>query len=287
MSILSDIFCPEDVERISSIPISPEYEDTWFWYGDPKGCYSVKDGYRSILGDFVGPSGGFDKWNYLWKIKVPPKWRTFMWRALSDTLPVTTNLLLKRVEVDPLCPMCGLSHENVMHALVLCEFSSIVWQETNLPVFNVLDGSFVMWFMNLLLSLTEENLAFGVAVLYSIWSGRNSAVWENCLPRPRSLVTQAVAVLHAWRGVHHGALNQPIPAMAAGSSSATVGGVQSPTGLRRCFFDAGHRPTTQESTFAVVLLETGGQFIAACAGRLPVCFSPFMAEAEACKAALV
>ncbi|XP_019198077.1 PREDICTED: uncharacterized protein LOC109191858 [Ipomoea nil] len=47
--ILTDIFDPEDVERILKIPVSPDYEDLWYWYGDPKGEYSVKSGYRTIV----------------------------------------------------------------------------------------------------------------------------------------------------------------------------------------------------------------------------------------------
>ncbi|XP_031131889.1 uncharacterized protein LOC116033276 [Ipomoea triloba] len=51
-SILRDIFSPVDVERILKVPVSPLYEDSWFWLGDPGGCYTVKQGYRRIIGDF-------------------------------------------------------------------------------------------------------------------------------------------------------------------------------------------------------------------------------------------
>ncbi|XP_019150238.1 PREDICTED: uncharacterized protein LOC109147056 [Ipomoea nil] len=47
--ILTDIFIHEDVERILKIPVSPDYEDMWYWYGDPNGEYSVKDGYRAVM----------------------------------------------------------------------------------------------------------------------------------------------------------------------------------------------------------------------------------------------
>ncbi|XP_019170526.1 PREDICTED: uncharacterized protein LOC109166090 [Ipomoea nil] len=70
--ILSDIFYPNDVPRILKIPISPVYEDTWYWYDDPNGCYSVKNGYRHIVGIYES-SAGFDKWNTLWKLRIPPK----------------------------------------------------------------------------------------------------------------------------------------------------------------------------------------------------------------------
>ncbi|XP_019173808.1 PREDICTED: uncharacterized protein LOC109169381 [Ipomoea nil] len=61
--ILTDIFQPIDIPRILKIPVSPEYDDTWYWHGDPNGCYSVKNGYRCIIEDYeTDNNGAFDKW---------------------------------------------------------------------------------------------------------------------------------------------------------------------------------------------------------------------------------
>ncbi|XP_019179768.1 PREDICTED: uncharacterized protein LOC109174976 [Ipomoea nil] len=72
--ILTDIFEPGDVPRILKIPISPGYEDTWYWHGDPNGVYTVKDGYKLVVGNYSTPTNGnFDKWLNLWSLKIPPK----------------------------------------------------------------------------------------------------------------------------------------------------------------------------------------------------------------------
>jgi len=77
-SILSDILLPGDVNRIMRIPISPDYVDSWYWYGDPRGCYSVKSGYRSLVGDYDNSHNSFNDWIPVWKLKIPPKWKTFL-----------------------------------------------------------------------------------------------------------------------------------------------------------------------------------------------------------------
>lgn len=69
--ILVDFFIHSDVERILSVPITPSYVDSWYWHGDSRGCYSVKDAYRLIFGDFVIDLGAFNKWLSLWRIKSP------------------------------------------------------------------------------------------------------------------------------------------------------------------------------------------------------------------------
>lgn len=51
---------------------------------DTRGCYTVKSGYMLIIGEFDGNARKFNKLVSLWKIKAPPKWKTFLWRALNN-----------------------------------------------------------------------------------------------------------------------------------------------------------------------------------------------------------
>ncbi|XP_019168831.1 PREDICTED: uncharacterized protein LOC109164736 [Ipomoea nil] len=108
--ILADLFEEEDVSRILRIPVSPGYEDSWYWPDDPNGIYTVKNAYRHITGIYDHWPGSFEKWTKMWGMKIPPKWKTFLWRAVCDILPTTNNLIIKRVEVDPTCqigPKCS------------------------------------------------------------------------------------------------------------------------------------------------------------------------------------
>nr|GMD83499.1 uncharacterized protein LOC109177248 [Ipomoea batatas] len=54
----------------------------------------------------------------------------------------------------------------------------------------------------------------------------------------------------------------------------------------KCYVDASYHSNTLKASFGAVLVAPHGGFIAACAGPLPDCFSPLMAEAIACKEAL-
>ncbi|XP_019172465.1 PREDICTED: uncharacterized protein LOC109167831 [Ipomoea nil] len=198
-SILTDLFQPTDVENIKKIHVSQEYEDSWYWHGDPKGIYSVKNGYRRIIGNYEHSDEAFDKWLTLWSLKIPPKWKTFLWRAISDILPITTNLIIKRVDVDPKCAMCGIVQEDTMHALVLCDFAKAIWEQSTLPIPNIVTNVFHIWFSNLLNILDFNGILHATAILYHIWRARNGAVWDAVLPRPTKLLTMAAVTMHAWR----------------------------------------------------------------------------------------
>ncbi|XP_031120574.1 uncharacterized protein LOC116023707 [Ipomoea triloba] len=296
LSILHDIFTPNDIDRILTIPISPHHEDSWFWLGDPKGCYTVKEGYRSVIGEVVSTPGTFDSWLHLWKIKCPAKWKMFIWKALSNVLPTTTNLIIKRVEVDPSCPMCGILHEDVMHSLVLCDYSRLVWNESSLHVPSVIDVDFIGWFQNAMTMLNKENMFVLVAVLYHIWKARNHAVWDAYLPAPGRVWRMATTSATAWKQVHGAQAPLQPPIVAATATHATQSSQQQlhaavdhplpNDGLPRCFFDASYCPRTRSATVGAMLVTNDSQFIAAFCAPLPPCFSPLMAESLACKEAL-
>ncbi|XP_019173873.1 PREDICTED: uncharacterized protein LOC109169445 [Ipomoea nil] len=201
--LLTDIFLPNDVSRIMKIPISPDYDDMWYLHGDPKGCYSVKNGYRLIVGNYENNvNNGFTKWLTLWKLKIPPKWKTFLWRGISDILPTTYNFLIKRVEVDPLCVMCGITNEDTMHSLVLCGYAKSIWTLSNLPLPNIVTNIFHEWFSAILNVLDSDGIIYAAAILYHLWRARNGAVWDACLPLPKKVLAMAKATMRTWQQIH-------------------------------------------------------------------------------------
>ena len=62
-------------------------------------------------------------WRKFWKLKIPPKVKNFMWRALTQCLPTTHNLKLKFVPVEDVCPLCRGAPETMFHYLVECQFA--------------------------------------------------------------------------------------------------------------------------------------------------------------------
>ncbi|XP_019163512.1 PREDICTED: uncharacterized protein LOC109159858 [Ipomoea nil] len=294
--ILTDLFQPEDVGRIMRIPVSLDYNDTWYWHGDPKGMYSVKSGYRRIVGDYESQGGEFMNWLSLWRLKIPPKWRMFLWRAICDILPTTTNLLIRRVDVSPYCAMCGISQENTMHALVMCDYARNIWEQSNLTIPNIVTNIFHVWFEELQNVLDSDGMLYAASILYNIWRARNRAVWEACLPRPNSLLRAAVTAKDAWLQARPIRPPAALPANAVAHAAETVhdaahvetalmAGNVVPN-LRRCRVDAGYLHDTGRATVGAVLFDANGEYLAAFNAPLPTCLTPLMAEALACKEAL-
>ncbi|XP_019197070.1 PREDICTED: uncharacterized protein LOC109190922 [Ipomoea nil] len=186
--LISQLFDPRDAELILQIPVSINFKDDWFWNGDIRGQYSVKDGYR-CQGELTNTPKAV--WNNIWKlIRVPPKWRIFLWKALSNILPTITNLVRRRVEIPNICPACGDCEEDVMHILCTCVYARRVWNVSRLLIPNVDNYDFMQW-VEAWLGCSATSAGFLkeqiCGILYEIWRSRNMAVWDSFLPTPTHL----------------------------------------------------------------------------------------------------
>ena len=66
-------------------------------------------------------------WRKIWKLNVPPKVRTFLWRAYSGCLPIRENLHKKRIRVEQRCELCHHHTETIGHVLWECPLARNVW----------------------------------------------------------------------------------------------------------------------------------------------------------------
>ncbi|KAL2937195.1 hypothetical protein RDABS01_020644, partial [Bienertia sinuspersici] len=128
--VLQEVFLPIDVERIRSIPISSRLpDDVLYWNVSKDGEFRVRDAYRmAIMEGRASSSNGVDPiWNKIWKMKVLPKVRLFVWRACWDILPYNCNLAKRRVKPERGCVRCGME-EDSLHILRDCCWTKKIWE---------------------------------------------------------------------------------------------------------------------------------------------------------------
>lgn len=127
---ISSTLNPKDQALIFSIPLSVRsVSDGWYWLADKMGNYSVKLGYM-LLQDQAQESRvqlmESPLWKFLWKIKAPPKMLNLIWRSIANCLPTKSRLMQKHILTNNICPICSVSEETTLHALVTCPFAQEV-----------------------------------------------------------------------------------------------------------------------------------------------------------------
>lgn len=93
--LISSTFWPVDVHQILRVPFgSPATAEKLVWAFSKTGMFTVRSCYHSILEERqleAEGGGSLDgdshfRWEWIWSLKVPPKIRTFLWRACLDIL---------------------------------------------------------------------------------------------------------------------------------------------------------------------------------------------------------
>ncbi|KAF5468500.1 hypothetical protein F2P56_012646, partial [Juglans regia] len=89
--------------------------------------FSAKKWKESKKGESSGKKRDFQVWRTIWKLKVPPTTKVFLWRACSEALPTLDNLKRRKVVEDSLCLICNQEPETFGHALWGCIGAKDVW----------------------------------------------------------------------------------------------------------------------------------------------------------------
>jgi ribonuclease HI len=189
-NLINKLFLPFEVDQIRNIPLTNiEQLDELIWNGTQDGHYSVRSGYHSIIdwketintkaGNSISDASPI--WEKLWKIKVPPKQITCLWRILHDALPTKEKLFRRGAQHNPLCPRCCEAVEDINHIFMECEWSKRVWFDSNLTInFNRgPNSSFIEWIIQSIQHRPKQIIEEIASITYSIWFARNKLVFQE------------------------------------------------------------------------------------------------------------
>lgn len=132
------------------------------------------------------------------KLKTPPKVRNFLWRATNNCLPTMTNLLSKRIEVNPICPVCGVENESTIHLLVSCQLSMQVWNKIGVCIQAGSRSSFFDWVTCCFREVDTGKHNLIATTCWCIWGARNKLVWNKKRTPVSSIISLAQDVLSQW-----------------------------------------------------------------------------------------
>ncbi|RAL45079.1 hypothetical protein DM860_018141 [Cuscuta australis] len=213
---------------------------------------------------------GFSNWGRLWKIPVAMKVKVCLWRALRGILPTISALNSKGLDLDNSCPVCGQSGESLEHVFLRCRLADGVWR--SLHIGGDRNLTFGAWFQRQSEVCSLDGLQIVAWAIWALWKTRNTAVWEQRVVMPQTVVRMIHSMVERWRSRFD----------ATGQEGAVLPLHVRRPGVLQCFVDASLFPQTGRVGFGGILLSPEGQFQAACNGPLCCVQDPLVAEALAC-----
>ncbi|CAL5397659.1 unnamed protein product [Camellia sinensis] len=124
MHAINTLVPPELVHEILKIhlPRWVNLTDTPSWQGSTDGGFSSATAYDLLQAH----SPNVTHWKWVWKLKIPQKFKGFLWLVLPGKLLTNCMRLKRGITTDPSCPSCG-GIEDLNHVLRACPVAMEVW----------------------------------------------------------------------------------------------------------------------------------------------------------------
>ena len=154
-------------------------DDQIEWTLNTKAQYTVASAYT------IQFSAGFSPIDFskLWKSKVQPKCKVFMWLWLRQRILTDDNLQLRGINHRDNCIFCDQDQETATHMALNCTYARSVWhllaQWTGQPILATQLQQFsspVEWWLFMGSALSKDEL---MVAIYGVWH-----VWKEpaCFP---------------------------------------------------------------------------------------------------------
>ncbi|XP_074266604.1 uncharacterized protein LOC141589883 [Silene latifolia] len=188
---------------ILSIPLSSEdFDDSLFWALNKNGRYSVKSGYavafshlwssKATIKDhnrIDAASIAFCK-NRLWVFPIQGKWKTFIWKLLSNSLPTGSEASKRNLPWNYQCKLCASFDnqiESLEHLFRDCSIASHFWAGSPLGIRSSIGANVsiqawvINWISFLIKDSSPNSCILFVSTLWRIWCLRNDLLYRSDL----------------------------------------------------------------------------------------------------------
>ncbi|XP_048628012.1 uncharacterized protein LOC125608690 [Brassica napus] len=210
---LNDNFVPGDVEIINRNQPVVSREDFFVWKYNKSGLISVKSAYwlasslktSNRLRDVIClPSINPIK-EKVWALHTSPKLKVFLWKMLSEALPVAELIKARGLKVDDLCQICGFVEESINHLMFDCTYARQIWALSGIPnPENGFHQSSIYVNFNYLLELKKLRWGFTDLrslwpwIMWTIWKTRNALLFEGTRFSPLEVFNKAKQDEEEW-----------------------------------------------------------------------------------------
>ena len=169
--------------RLQDVALSV-VDDQIEWTLNTKAQYTVASAYT------IQFSAGFSPIDFskLWKSKVQPKCKVFMWLWLRQRILTDDNLQLRGIDHRDNCIFCDQDQETATHMALNCTYARSVWhllaQWTGQPILATQLQQFsspVEWWLFMGSALSKDELMVAIYGVWHVWKERCRRVFQQTI----------------------------------------------------------------------------------------------------------
>lgn len=206
------LFPAEAVKAIKALhfPLR-DVEDKLVWEHTNSGSmFSLKSAYllrfeEAFCGVLRREQAHFKGWGKVWGLNIPPKYQMFVWKVIHRIIAVKDALIMRNIQVDPSCPVCGEVLETIERLFFECDFARRAWRASYLG-FDFSKRNLVQfgdWFsMWLREAPNKEVVRDSIFMMWAIWCARNDALFNSNKPNVDCVLRCLSGISSLYRSTH-------------------------------------------------------------------------------------
>ena len=286
---VNQLFLPQEADAILGIPLSRRCPpDKIAWGCTPSGVFSTGSAYKLLASEVEDSQAETSNrsaqkqfWKAVWGLRVPNKFKHFLWRACNNALPTMSNLFRRNITPTDQCELCKLYPEDPLHAIWLCREVETVWSSSH--CFNQANLPRPQSFSNLLslfLQVTEDyrKEVFSIAASL-LWNRRNAIHFGRPVQAMEQILSTAGNLLQDFLAAQQ--IELVIP-----PSSTLQHWTKPDLHYHKVNFDAAMFREAHLAGIGVVVRDWRGEFVGALSSPMSLTNSVAEMEALACRKAV-
>ena len=181
------------------IPFSP-IEDRIIWGYSQDGNFNLRSATWVMRRALTHPRSKLLNW--IWKSKLLPKIKFFLWLLIRNALPTCDFLIVRRMEIPNGCYLCDHNIENIDHVFKKCPFVISIWDRIkyNCPTPLFYEGDFLSWLEMIYKNYKTNCKLFnhpmekiGI-IMWNVWNHRNHVVFKKMKLNPFLVIEKATLI---------------------------------------------------------------------------------------------
>lgn len=189
----------EDWQRLVVLfPSLSEGRDEVSWTLSRSGMFSVKSLYSELVAE-----RRTSRFSPVWKDRIPPKIKVFLWQAFKLKLPSSDQIHKRNPARSANCVVCG-TLEDALHIFFHCPLAKFMWSCFREWLGNSWDPRTFGEVRSLVLPLSSRfrRLFWTVfaAACWVLWNIRNKFTIEHIFPKyPAIFIFKLIGFLQIWK----------------------------------------------------------------------------------------
>ncbi|KAL9839821.1 putative ribonuclease H domain, reverse transcriptase zinc-binding domain-containing protein [Arabidopsis thaliana] len=294
--IFEGVLNPEDQQLAKSLYLSNyAARDSYKWAYTRNTQYTVRSGYwvathvNLTEEEIINPlEGDVALKQEIWRLKITPKIKHFIWRCLSGALSTTTQLRNRNIPADPTCQRCCNADETINHIIFTCSYAQVVWRSANFS------GSNRLCFTDnleenirlILQGKKNQNLPIlnGLMpfwIMWRLWKSRNEYLFQQLDRFPWKVAQKAEQEATEWveTMVNDTAISHNTAQSNDRPLSRSKQWSSPPEGFLKCNFDSGYVQGRDYTSTGWILRDCNGRVLHSGCAKLQQSYSALQAEA--------